>query len=221
VVSTAEEERKSQVSPLLGSVRSEKQLARVIAGNLRRCYRYDGVYANVTPGASKYRDYYFEWFSQEPPLAQPDVDILVVHMGDLVGIELKYFKLQTGQFKRSYYEGIGQALALLRYGFDYVQLWHCFDQEVEPTQVTRFVENTGDLINKLKLPVGHASLRLLKQEHDVSANEMHVVAGQIYDSDKPPDIRRFQTETRNPLREQVEAKRMREFIQHVLRIPQT
>jgi hypothetical protein len=201
-------------------MRSEKQLAGIIAEELRSCYGYDRVFPNVTPTASKFRDYHLQWFGQEPLLAQPDVDILIVHGGDLAGIELKYFKLQTGQFKRSYYEGIGQALALLRYGLDYVQLWHCFDQEVEPTQVIRFVENTRDLINKLTLPIGYASLRLLKEGHDVSAKEMHVIAGQIYDYDKPPEIRRIQGDTKNPLREQPEAKRIREFIQHVLRIPQ-
>lgn len=219
-MSTAEEERKSQVSPILGPVRSEKQLARIIAENLRSCYGYEGVYANVTPAAAKFRDYHLEWFRQEPLLAQPDVDILVVHRGDLVGIELKYFKLQAGRFKRSYYEGIDQALALLRYGFDYVQLWHCFDEEVEAGQVTRFVENTWDLVYRLKLPIGYASLRLVKQGHRVSTKEMHVIAGQIWDYDKPPEIGRIQGDTKNPLRDQPDAKSIREFIQHVLRIPQ-
>ena len=206
--------------PMTPSVRSERQLAKIIAGELRSCYRYDLVYPSFAPGAAKFRHYYREWFGRAPRLAQPDIDILVVQRADLVGIELKYFKLQRGQFKRSYYEGIGQALALLRYGFDYVQLWHCFDQQVEATQVMRFVENTWDLVYKLKLPIGYASLRLQGQEHHVSTKQIHVIAEHITEDERPPDITGSRSETKNPLREQDESKRMREFIQHVLRIPQ-
>jgi hypothetical protein len=208
------------VSPLPGPVRSEKQLAGIIAETLGSCYTYAAVHANVAPGASKFRDYYLKWFGQEPPLLQPDIDMLVVYGRDLVGIELKYFKLQSGRLKRSYYEGIDQALGLLRYGFDYAHLWHCFDQEVDATQVSRFVENTRDLVSKLTLPIAYGSLRVVRQGEHVLTKEIQAFAGQIYEYDKPPEVRRIQGDSKNPLREQPEAKKVREFIQHVLRIPQ-
>lgn len=199
----------------------EMQLAEILAEKLQSCYRYDKVHSNTNPGASRFRDCYVEWFGSEPLLAQPDIDLLVVDLGDLIGIELKYFKLDKGRFKRSYYEGIGQALALLRYGFDNVQLWHCFDQQVDEAIVARSWQNVHDLIYSLKLPIGYGALRVVKEGGEVALKEVlpSCTDPPLLEYDKPPNPRRFKVG--NPLREETEAKRMREFIQHVLRIPQT
>lgn len=161
-------------------------------------------------------------------LAQPDVDLVVADLGDLIGIELKYLRLTRQKdkliFQSPYYEGIGQALALLCYGFDYVQLWHCFDQDIDVTKVARSMESTRSLLHKLELPLGYAALRVMREGKEVIPREIHGSFGDppLLEYEQAPDPRRYiRSELRNPICREVGAKRMREFIEHVLRIPKT
>ena len=203
-------------------LRSERQLAVILANKLHSHYGYE-VFRNVNPASANFREYWAKWFSGEPLLPQPDVDLLVVDLGDLIAIELKYIVLsrQKGRriLKRRYYEGIGQVLALLRYGFERVQLWHCFDESIDVAHIARFLENTYDLIYKLKLPIGYAALRVVEDQGEVLLKEIHRSYGDppLFEYDHPPDPRRFKAS--NPLCEEREAKRVREFIEHILRIP--
>ena len=157
-------------------LRSERQLAVILANKLHSHYGYE-VFRNVNPASANFREYWAKWFSGEPLLPQPDVDLLVVDLGDLIAIELKYIVLsrQKGRriLKRRYYEGIGQVLALLRYGFERVQLWHCFDGSIDVAHIARFLENTYDLIYKLKLPIGYAALRVVEDQGEVLLKEIH------------------------------------------------
>lgn len=61
------------------------------------------------------------------PVLHPDVDIcLKRHSGQLDGVELKVIGSKSS---RAFYTGIGQALALHRYGFDHSALWVVFESE--------------------------------------------------------------------------------------------
>lgn len=71
---------------------NERQLARTLSNVLPLRYRYK-AFANVNPASANLREYWSEWFSGEPMLAQPDVDLVVAGLGDLIGIELKYLRL--------------------------------------------------------------------------------------------------------------------------------
>jgi hypothetical protein len=54
-----------------------------------------------------------------PPL-QPEIDMILCKGQSMLAIELKYFKRKGNSLNHSFYEGIEQALALLRWGFDHV-----------------------------------------------------------------------------------------------------
>jgi hypothetical protein len=61
-------------------------------------------------------------------VVQPDIDVLLKHRnGRLHGIEVKWFRGDAE--KRSFHEGLGEALALLAYGLDYAALWLVFEKE--------------------------------------------------------------------------------------------
>lgn len=45
----------------------------------------------------------------------------------MMAVELKYFQHKGKGLNHSFYEGIEQALALLRWGFDYVVFWQLFE----------------------------------------------------------------------------------------------
>ena len=61
------------------------------------------------------------------PVLQPDIDICFLFNGELCAAELKVFT--QGRGSASFYEGIGQALALHRYGVDRAALWFVFEDE--------------------------------------------------------------------------------------------
>lgn len=65
---------------------------------------------------------------------QPDVDLLIEDHNDgnkLWGFEIKLIRWENDPYwhvipKGRFYDGLGQALALTTFGFDYVCLWHIF-----------------------------------------------------------------------------------------------
>lgn len=95
-----------------------------------------------------------------PVLNEIDM-ILVRNGGQLCAIEVKYFKVEKGSFNRPFYDGIGQALSLLRYGFDYVALWHLFSGEIEQNRLDRYGAGTWWFLhNQTNLPLDFTYFRV-------------------------------------------------------------
>ena len=64
--------------------------------------------------------------SISPP--QPEIDmILEDNTGKMRAVELKVIRKYGNSIRPSYYQGIGQTLAYLHFGFPQVALWQCFD----------------------------------------------------------------------------------------------
>jgi hypothetical protein len=57
------------------------------------------------------------------PILQPELDMILWRESGTMVVEVK---VSTPSNMRSFYEGIGQALALHRFGFDYASLWLLF-----------------------------------------------------------------------------------------------
>lgn len=88
-----------------------------------------------------------------PVLNEVDM-ILVSQQGQVRAIEVKCFDLNGGSFTRPFYDGIGQSLSLLRYGFDYVALWHLFSSNIDQVRFDRYGAGTWWFIrNQLGLPL--------------------------------------------------------------------
>lgn len=57
------------------------------------------------------------------PILQPELDMILWRESETIAVEVK---VCTPSNMRPFYEGIGQALALHRFGFDYATLWLLF-----------------------------------------------------------------------------------------------
>lgn len=88
-----------------------------------------------------------------PVLNEIDM-ILVGPQGELCAIEVKCFSVRNGAFTRPFYDGIGQSLSLLRYGFEFVALWHLFPGSIDQARFDRYGAAAWWFIrNQLQLPL--------------------------------------------------------------------
>jgi len=99
---------------------------------------------------------------------QPDIDILLSQEAELapklVGVEVKAIYIRKReQANIKYYEGLDEAIALLRFGLDAVRLFQVFivqltDQNAREQMPKRWVEYQipmRDVIRTLHLPIGY------------------------------------------------------------------
>jgi hypothetical protein len=179
--------------------------------------------SNINTESRRLRKYWESAYPGEPPPAKPAIDLFVVQFDEFTDIELKNVREVKANGRKvvshPYYAGLGQALALFRFGFDFVQLWHCFRDEITDKVIAKSMRDTWQLIYDLKLPIGFAGHKVSERDRDFSMSEVHVSFGDPppYEYDKPPDPARFWVET--PLRDTPEWQKIREFISHILRIP--
>lgn len=99
--------------------------------------KYDRIYVSKRPFQVKsLKKKWYEMYGRPlkvdptliPPL-QPEIDMILCKGKTMTAIELKYFRRRKeGKgLNHSFYEGIEQTLALLRWGFDHVALWQLFE----------------------------------------------------------------------------------------------
>jgi hypothetical protein len=95
----------------------------------------------------------------------PDIDVLYwpkeyTQEPEIFAAEVKYFRLKDGNIYPTIYEGLGEAMMLLTFGFNHVSLWHLFDPEVDSETVSRYRDLTQNLINDTNSPVNYQSWSL-------------------------------------------------------------
>lgn len=109
---------------------------------------------------------------------QPEIDIFHLEFGQdphvdfpkFYGMELKYFAPTAryelkALYKKPFYEGIGEAMALLTLGLDYVSLWHFFDQNMlNKFLAQNYAKMVQCMISSLNLPIGYRA-RWVKIDH--------------------------------------------------------
>jgi len=125
----------------LGVLLVKKKMENILAEELKRKFdqsptqKYDRIYVSKKPYQVKsLKEKWFEIYGKPlnldpkliPPL-QPEIDMIFCKDKKMMAVELKYFKRRAMGLDHSFYEGIEQALALLRWGFDYVALWQLFE----------------------------------------------------------------------------------------------
>lgn len=92
---------------------------------------------------------------------QPDIDLVFWRPEEppvIQAAEVKYFRFtKKGIQPKAFYDGLHEAEILLTYGFDYVYLWHFFDQDLPrnlhehgPKVINEIIENTYLPVNYQK-----------------------------------------------------------------------
>jgi hypothetical protein len=89
------------------------------------------------------------------PILQPEIDLcMLLEDGRLVAVEAKLFKGAALTYRTPFYEGIGQALALHRYGFDHAALWFLFSDGADARAFNTYgAEAWAFVRNDLCLPL--------------------------------------------------------------------
>ena len=122
----------------------------------------------------------------------------------------------------SFYEGIDEALALLRLGLECVSLWHCFDKEVPTGLINQYESTTSSLIRTLNLPINYRGLFLEKYQDEVQAYPISEGKPLVYVSadtgERAMPVIVLYGKV-NPLKDTTEAKRVLEFLRMFLKIP--
>ena len=146
--------------------RLEDKLVRELAEQLKP--KAAQIWTNKKPSASSRFRQRIEARLGYIPILQPEIDMCVMsNGGKLLAVEVKLFKGDM-TFRTPFYEGIGQALALQRYGFDAVALWFLFPQGASTTGINRYGAEAGSFIrNDLNLPLdfSYLSARQVKSRH--------------------------------------------------------
>jgi hypothetical protein len=89
------------------------------------------------------------------PILQPEIDLcMLLKDGRLVAVEAKLFRGKALTYQTPFYEGIGQALALHRYGFDHAALWFLFADGADLEAFNRYGAEAWSFIrNDLCIPL--------------------------------------------------------------------
>jgi hypothetical protein len=114
------------------------------------------------------------------PLLQPEIDLCFeLPDGRICAVEVKVFPAREVGPSLPYYAGIGQALALHRYGFDFAALWFVFVGPSMTADMSRYGAQAWHLLrNEFALPLDFTYLRV------DAADQEHRFWVQQYDSDR-------------------------------------
>lgn len=104
------------------------------------------------------------------PILQPEIDMIFQeHSGQLNAAEIKLFRSDDVSYRMSFYEGIGQALALNRFGFDHVALWFLFTPEVPDEKINKFGAEAWSFVrNDMNLQLDFSYFRIKKDNGNLT-----------------------------------------------------
>jgi len=133
--------------------------------------------------------------------------------GILSAIEVKLFRRTKGYYSTPFYEGIGQALAMLGYGFDHVALWYLFQEKDLKFAKNAYGSQTWHFIrNALDLPLDFSFFAIRESGNKLSFDVMKFTGEDNWVKLCPLDDPRFRItwKHKNPLRNDDTAAAIRE-----------
>ncbi len=137
-------------------------------------FRYKNIYTNRKPAASpKYRNHIKNELGYIPIL-QPEIDmILETYNNELFAVEVKLFRTEEINYNLPFYHGLGQTLALYRYGFDKVALFHLFLGDSALKKINEYGPEIWSFIrNDIKIPVDFSYIWV---ENKSEGHDFHVM----------------------------------------------
>jgi hypothetical protein len=101
--------------------------------------KFEEIWINRKPSASAWFREKCKILFDDFPILQPEFDLIIkTKTGQLNAIEVKYLNKFNKGYNIPYYVGIGQALALSRFGFDHVGLWLVVDEKVNDEDLMKY-----------------------------------------------------------------------------------
>ncbi|HOI70104.1 MAG TPA: hypothetical protein PLN41_10190 [Methanothrix sp.] len=159
-----------KVMPLRKSIIREKDVGDIIKDKLER-RRIWQVKCRINLANTRFTEIWRDLYSCTPPLTQPEIDLLIKNDSQLNATEIKYFKPTASKrgFNNSYYKGIDQAIAYLRFGFDHVALWHIFNDNVPCDQFRDWGWRSWNFLRELRLPIDFTYFILNEETNSIRA----------------------------------------------------
>ena len=194
-------------------IKDELHLAHVLQEQLTPAF--NKVYTNINLASNRFYPHWREWFGEPLPSAQPQIDILLVDKALLLlSAEIKFFrKTKRNQNNHPFYAGVDEALALLRFGFHVVSLWHFFDETLGTEEIMKNYKSCSSLIGALDLSLNYEAYLMTATETYVSFYQLSQFG--ISDERCLPNA----YGKSNPLKSNIDAQRIQDILRAVLRIP--
>lgn len=151
------------------------------------------------------------------PILQPEFDLVFeTFSGELNAIEVKYLKSSFKGHNLPFYHGMGQALALSRFGFDHVGLWLIVDENVSNETLKDYgMQAWRFLRNQVHMPIEYSFFKINYLENDFKL--------MVYDRNGEKllniDDRNFKITWKidNPIKEETEQKSLRSNVEWYLK----
>lgn len=180
----------------------EDQLVKKLSSKLQ--YKFEKIYCLRKPSASPKLKKYLKNKLGYIPILQPEIDMIIRDFsGNLYAIEVKLFKADQINYKIPFYNGLGQAIALYRYGFDSVALFFFFLDSNSYTNMNRYGAEIWSFIrNDLGLPLDFSYFDVRKIENNFKFRVMQYTERQsgikLLEIDDPKFLIKFKYS--NPIR---------------------
>lgn len=194
-------------------IKNELHLARILKEKLAPSF--EEIYTNINLASNRFYPHWAKWHGQQVPSAQPQIDLLLVDTNLwLLAAELKYYrKTAREEINLPFYAGIDEALAMLRFGFHVVSLWHFYDNGLEVKDVRRLYQSCDHLIWNLNLPINYQAYRLVETDTEVEFYGLYDGGNREW-----KELPRAYGK-KNPFDSIVDAQRIQDFLRTVLKIP--
>ena len=195
-------------------IRNELRLANILREKLAPSFRQ--IYTNINLASNRFYPDWEKWHGQPVPSAQPQIDLLLVDNSLwLLAAELKYFRrTRRGEICCPFYAGLDEALALLRFGFKIVSLWHFFDEELGLEDVSRLYRSCELLTWNLDLPINYQAFWVVRADTEIEFRRLY--DGSTLGTKELPSA----YGKSNPFHSNIDAQRIQDFLRNVFRIPQ-
>jgi len=183
----------------MSDLESKKEIAitKELARRLQGKFPEFQIYANKCPSRSKkVKGMWNELFHEPCPPLQPEIDIIILEPSNphilplrpkIRAIEVKYFNKDRGAINQSFYVGIEQSLALLKWGFDNVALWQLFDETCTLDDIRNYGCKTWTYIHVLLgLPIEFTPIRLIGNK--LANIRFQVIQANWFDNLRPIEL---------------------------------
>ena len=203
---------------------SENELQDYLADEISKSDKVRAVSKRLNLGSRRFKRFWEGWEKSLATPSQPEIDLLVItHSRDLFAIEVKYYKLnKRGGINYPYYSGIGEAMALLQLGMDYVGLWQFFDEEISQKDRIRYYFAAKGLTRKLNNPFVFKHIYYLVKSNTIQYISFPFTEPRKGSSFNEVDIYKLFDPTgwdRNTLLHDDRVEKTRNFIKNMLKIP--
>jgi len=180
------------------------------------------IFAHVNLATRKFHEIWQDWWNGPlPPRLEVDL-IPVFQMEDAAdevftaGVEVKYFK----DNKRSFYEGLQQALSFGAFGFDSLVLWHIFSPELKNEEIQTFSRVVEEIVGGLRLPITYIATKITDEfKFEFFAPSRLYSSSEMDAASVLSRLRGLASKMPNPLLDKAEVERRKRTLKVVLRIP--